>query len=43
MSKEQKFALMKNRLSTLEGTSKNVKCPGTVRKLKRAIRNLENK
>ena len=43
MNKEQKLALMKNRLSTLEGTSKNVKCPGAVRKLRRTIRNLENK
>lgn len=41
MNKEQKLALMKNRLTTLEGTSKNVKCPGVVRALRREIRNLE--
>lgn len=41
MNKEQKLALMKNRLTTLESTSKNVKCPGVVRALRREIRNLE--
>ncbi len=41
MNKEQKLALMKNRLTTLEGTTKNVKCPGVVRALRREIRNLE--
>lgn len=41
MNKEQKLALMKNRLTTLEGTSKNVKCPGVVKALRREIRNLE--
>lgn len=42
MSKEHKLALMKNRLNTLEGSNKNVKCPGVVRKLRRQIRNLES-
>lgn len=41
MNKADKLAVMKNRLSTLEGTTKNVKCPGVVRALKREIRNLE--
>ena len=41
MTKEQKLALMKNRLATLEGSPKNIKCPGTVRKLRRQIRNME--
>ena len=41
MNKEQKLALMKNRLTTLEGTTKNVKCPGVIRALRREIRNLE--
>ena len=41
MNKEQKLALMKNRLTTLEGTSKNVKCPGVVKALRREIPNLE--
>ena len=41
MNKEQKLALMKNRLASLKGNPKNVKCPGVVRKLSREIRNLE--
>lgn len=41
MNKEQKLALMKNRLATLQGTPKNTKSGGCVRKLKRQIRNLE--
>ena len=41
MTKEQKLALMKNRLTTLEGSPKNLKCPGAVRKLRRQIRNME--
>lgn len=39
---EQKLALMKNRLATLEENGKNVKSPGVVRKLRRQIRNVEN-
>ena len=38
---EQKLALMKNRLATLEENGKNIKSPGVVRKLKRQIRNME--
>ena len=41
MNKEQRLALMKNRLATLQGTPKNVKSGGCVKKLKRQIRNLE--
>ena len=41
MTKLEKLNLMKNRLATLENTSKNLKCGGTVRKLRRQIRNLE--
>lgn len=41
MSREQKLALMKNRLTSLQGSPKNVKCPGVVRALRREIRNLE--
>ena len=41
MTREQKLALMKNRLTVLESNSKNVKCPGIVRKLHRQIRNME--
>lgn len=42
MSKEQRLALMKNRLSTLKDSQKNIKCPGVVRKLERQIRSMEN-
>lgn len=41
MTKEQKLALMKNRLATLADSPKNLKCPGVVRKLRRQIRNME--
>lgn len=41
MLKEHRLALMKNRLTTLEGSVKNIKCPGVVRKVKRQIRNME--
>lgn len=41
MTKEQKLAIMKNRLSVLEGTPKNIKSGGCVRKLKRQIRRME--
>lgn len=41
MTKEQKLALAKNRLARLEGTPKNIKCPGVVRKLRRQVRNAE--
>ena len=42
MSKEQRLALMKNRLSTLKDSQKNLKCSGVVRKLERQIRSMEN-
>lgn len=41
MTKLEKLNLMKNRLATLENTSKNLKAGGCVRKLRRQIRNLE--
>lgn len=41
MNKEQKLALMKNRLAMLQNKPKNIKCPGVVRALKREIRNME--
>ena len=41
MTKEQKLELMKNRLNNLEGTPKNIKCPGVTKALRREIRNLE--
>jgi hypothetical protein len=41
MTKEQQLTLKKNRLATLEGSPKSLKCLGVVRKLKRQIRNME--
>ena len=50
MTTSQKVALMRHRLTILEGNGKNIKSPGVVRKLQRQIRNyvpiiisLENK
>lgn len=42
MNKEQRLALMKNRLSTLKGSPKNLKSEGCVRKLERQIKSMEN-
>lgn len=42
MTREEKLVLMKNRLSVLKGSVKNIKCPGVVRKVERQIRNLES-
>lgn len=41
MTKENILALKKNRLITLSGNEKNIKCPGVCRKIRREIRNLE--
>ena len=41
MTKEAKLVLMKDRLNKLEGSKKNIKCPGVVKKLRRQIRNME--
>ena len=41
MTKEQKLAMMKNRLSVLGQNPKNIKCTGVVKKLRRQIRNME--
>lgn len=41
MNKNEKLALMKNRLATLKGSPKNIKCPGVCKKLTRQIRNIE--
>lgn len=38
---EQKLAIMKDKLNRLENSSKNIKCPGVLRKLNRQVRNLE--
>lgn len=39
MNKEQKLAIMKNRLSKLKESPKCLKAPGVIRKLERQIRN----
>ena len=41
MTKTELLNLKKERLQKLEGSPKNVKCQGTVKKLKRQIRNME--
>lgn len=41
MTSTEKLSLMKNRLSSLKNTPKNIKCPGVVRKLTRQVRNME--
>lgn len=41
ITKEQKLAVMKDKLVRLENSSKNIKAPGVVKKIKRQIRNLE--
>lgn len=41
MTREQRLAIMKDRLSVLEQNPKNIKCPGVIKKLRRQIRNLE--
>lgn len=40
MTKEQKLALMENRIKTMEQSPKNIKCPGALRALRREYRNL---
>lgn len=42
MKDKDKLALMKQRLKKLEGTEKNIKCPGVIRGLRREIRVLED-
>lgn len=41
MNKEQKLALTKERYNKLKENSKNVKCGGVLRKLRRQIKNAE--
>ena len=43
MTVMNKLALMKHRLTILEGNGKNIKSTGVVRKLTRQIRNIENR
>jgi hypothetical protein len=41
MTKDEKLSMMKFRYNRLNGTPKNIKCPGVLKKLKRQIRNME--
>lgn len=41
MTKNEKLILMKDRYNRLNGSSKNIKSSGVVRKLRRQIRNME--
>lgn len=41
MTKEQILVLKKDRLQKLEGSNKNIKCPGVLKRLRREIRNME--
>lgn len=41
MTNAEKLTLMKIRLAQLEGSPKNIKCGGVVRKLRRQVRNME--
>ena len=41
MTYEDKYRILKNRYNKLNGSPKNIKCPGVVRKLARQIRNME--
>ena len=41
MRKDQKLAIMKDRLNTLQKNPKNIKAGGVVRALSREVRNLE--
>lgn len=40
---QEQLAMKKDRLNSLKNSTKNIKCPGVVRKLNREIRNLEVK
>ena len=40
MTKNDKLAIMKDRLSKLENNPKDWKCPGVIRKLRRQVRAL---
>ena len=37
MTKEERKALLENRILTLSNSIKNIKCPGVLRKLRRKI------
>ena len=41
-TKEQQKAMLKYRMTRLEGTAKNIKCPGVLRKMKRQKRHMKD-
>lgn len=41
MTNSERLAIMKDKLNRLENSSKDIKCPGVVQKIRRQIRNLE--
>lgn len=40
---DAQLAMKKDRLNSLRNSSKNIKCPGVVKRLTREVRNLEKK
>lgn len=42
MKKVDKINLLKDRIKKMEGTEKNIKCPGVLRSLRRELRNMES-
>ena len=41
MTDQEKLAILKDRFARLDGSPKNIKCPGTLRKVRRQVRNME--
>lgn len=42
MKNVDRINLLKDRIKKMEGTEKNIKCPGVLRSLRRELRNMEN-
>lgn len=41
MTDQEKLAILKDRFARLDGSPKNIKAPGVVRKVRRQVRNME--
>ena len=41
MTDQEKLAILKDRFTRLDGSPKNIKAPGVVRKVRRQVRNIE--
>ena len=41
MTTTEKISLLEDKIAKLDGSPKNIKCPGVLRKLKRQLRNLK--